>query len=272
MNNTIENRQELVQKYRILAQNFALEMAKKSLPEVKEQASVLLLLADSAEVRAEIAWLNELLEKTVNYYTSEARLECYRTASETSDPMKYACLTYTFKSIRVKETRDKVTRDTIREIAQCDKDIDLLDLHQWIKEHKNARGIGADPTWPRAAAGFNAALTRSNAVAIGDTETAKRFCDLSQYRKTNEIDFEAALGDGDWDAFVSVIHKMLGDEFEPNNEDWRTLTRTLISLKKKARNTVKSKNNESFVAALKDICYRILTDGHYTLESDLLKK
>ena len=271
MNSTIENRQELVQQYQILAQNFAVEMAKKSLAEVKEQASILLLLAESAELATEKKWLNELLDMTVNFYTSEARIECYRTAGASEDPMKYACLTYFFKSIRVKETRNKDTRETVREVVACDKPIDLLDLHQWIKEHVNAVGIGADPTWVRAAAGVNAAMARACAVEIGDHETAKRLLDPTGF-KAKEMDLTYALSDADWDQFVSIFHKMLGEEFNPTTEDWFKIYRTFVTTNKRKENTVKAKNATAFAADLKDACKRILVNGHYTLETDILKK
>ena len=272
MNNNIENRQELVQQYAILAQNFPIEMAKKSLEEVKEQASILLLLADSAETKAESKWLNELLEKTINHYTSETKRQCYIDAGASSDPMKYACLAYTFSSIRVKETRDKDTRETIREVVPCEKDIDLIDLHQWIREHVNARGIGADVTWDRAAAGLNASMARATAVDLGDDDTAQRLLDPTGYKKANGVDLTYALSDADWDKFVSIFHKMLGEEFNPTTQDWFTVYRTFVTRNKKKKNTVKAMNAVSFAASLKDVCHRILTDGHYTLETDILAK
>lgn len=270
MNINIENRQELVAQYQVLAQNFAVAMSRKSLAEVKEQASVLLLLAESSETSAEAKWFNELLDQTVNYYTSESRLQCYRDAAASADPMKYACLKYTFNSIRVKETRDKDTRQTVREIAACTKNIDLLDLHQWVKEHVNARGIGADPEWTKAAAGLNASMARAKSVRVGDTNTASRLLDPTGYKKANGIDLEYALTDADWDLFVSVIRKMIGDEFTPIEEDWNTVNDTFLSRNKRKKNTVKAMNNVSYTEALKDVCNRILENGHYTLETNIL--
>lgn len=228
------------------------EIKTTDLAEIKVIAEQQLELADNAENVADKAKFESNLEEAVAYFASVSKAQCYAALRKAEDPMKAAILQFNYPTIKVKEVRDKDTKNITRSIVDAEKPIDLGDLY------KRFEGIGADPKWIYTAEKFNYHLTiraaeRVNATIKNDSfymnqiakeiDLGKNPCSNTQLLKTLNI----------------VIGQMIGEEFKGNSHDVNYLIDVYANDNKKSKTGITAANHKTLRNYLKKVCYRILT-------------
>lgn len=245
------------------------------LDEIKNLAVMALAICESSEDLDEKAEFEEYLEKLVNFYTSETKLACYKQAKASENPMHYAVTEFAYPTIRVKETKDKETKVSIREVVDAEKQIDLLDLHKWMAGNKPASGgIGANTDWVYAADKLNLKMAKDAASDLNNETVKNRLSDASQLSlKKESAEFKLSNNEAK-KALQEVITMMLGEGYAIKAYDYKGyLHRVYITDNKKAKLGVKMADRRSFATYLKKICYRILSGAEqYEPETKLLKK
>lgn len=252
---------------------------KGNLTALKAFAIKALALSEVAETTDDRAELDELVDDIVAMYTGEAKDACYASALSSENPMHYAINTFFFKSIRVKNVIDKETKMVSRTIEDCDKKIDLLDLHKKVLSMtKNAHGIGTDSNWVFAAEKFNYYLTYRAAMEMGDNRLSEVLKGNDNFIM-NKISKEFDLGKNPVSnnqlkrTLQTIVHMMIGEEFQIKACDLAYLNQVYIKDNGKSRTGVMTANHKTLVEYLKKICYRVMNnlDG-YEVESREVKK
>lgn len=266
--------------------NKALEAIRKDLAGVQEckdlgslknlAVATLALSVKTLEDDEVIEELEGGLEQAVNCYTAVSKLNTYKAALASEEgAMRYACREYFFQTIRVKETKDKKTKRVKREIEDAAQQIELLDLHKWIKDNRRIadQGIGADTEWPKYANALNLNMAYDTAFRYGDTETMNRLkdatCIKKKYKEASEYEFNV-------EDFMSklrvTVKAMLGDEYDIIDKDWELLKDNYVTDNKKSKLGVKLSNERVFVGLLKKVCCRVVTGApNYEVVSNYLK-
>lgn len=266
--------------------NKALEAVRKDLANVQKEKNLeslknlaICTLALSCKTFDDADVIEELedgLEQTVNVYTAVSKLNTYIAARDSDEgAMRYACREYFFPTIRVKETKDKKTKRVTRAIEATLQQIDLLDLHKWVKDNQriDAQGIGADVNWVYAADKLNIELAKDAATRYGDEETKSRLMDPTNLKaKTESIEYHLNH-EGAAERLDEVVKLMLGNEYGTIPMDWELLRDNYVTDNKKSKLGVKLSNPRVFVGLLKKVCHRVVTgSSNYEVATKLLKK
>lgn len=231
---------------------------------------------DDADVIEE---LEDGLEQAVNCYTAESKLQTYKAARASQEgAMRYACREYFFPTIRVKETKDKKTKRSVRSIEATLQQIELGDLHKWVKDNRKdpEQGIGADKNWQVQANTLNLNMAYETAVRYGDTETQNRLKDATCIKKKYDEAQKAMKLDCTEDDFKAMLDKavkaMLGEEYSTIDKDWELLHDNYVTDNKKSKLGVKLSNERVFIGLLKKVCCRVVTGApNYEVLSTYLK-
>lgn len=249
----------------------------KDLADLKKLAICTLALSvKTTEDDDVIEELEDGLEQAVNCYTAVSKLNTYKAARESEEgAMRYACREYFFPTIRVKEIKDKKTKRTKREIEDAQQQIELLDLHVWVRDNKKVpeQGIGADTGWTTPANALNLNMAYDTAFRYGDTDTMNRLkdatCIKNKYKDASEYEFDV-------DDFMGklrvTVKAMLGDEYDIIEKDWELLKDNYVTDNKKSKLGVKLSNERVFIGLLKKVCCRVVTGApNYEVVSNYLK-
>lgn len=245
-----------------------------NLEELKDLAVRTLEASESCDLKTQADIREKLesgLEDVVNQYTSESKLAMYRAIGADDDPMRRAVSEYFYETIRVKETKNKKLKCTIREIADGRKSIDLIQLNKWIKEHTDYDGIGRDARWITAFTRLNVNMAKDAATRYGDDTTKNRLMDPTNLRVHKEVleftfETEEALG-----AIDQIIKMMIGDEYSADQKDYELIHDTYVSNDKGSATAVKLSNDRAFAEILKKVCYRKINSlPNYIVTTKLL--
>lgn len=267
----------------------ALTAIRKEFAEVQKEQNLETLkniaicaLALSCKTHEDFDVIEELetgLEQAVNCYTAVSKLNTYKAALASEEgPMRYACREYFFDTIRVKETKDKKTKRVIRSIEPALQQIELSDLHKWVKDNKriDAQGIGADIYWQNHVNALNINMAYDTAVRYGDVETQRRLKDATCLKKKyndayNERKFDCTEADFK-ELLNNVVKAMLGKEYETIDKDWELLRDNYVTDNKKSKLGVKLSNERVFINLMKKVCCRVVTGApNYEVVSTYLK-
>ena len=213
------------------------------------------------------------LVDTINQYNAVSRNKCYIAAKNSGDPMLYALKEYYFCTIREKVTKDKLTKRSYRSIEAGLTQIDLIDLHKFVKGKNPRGGIGHDTNWVYAADKLNIDLAKDAATRYNDDETKSRLMDPTNLKvKTEALEFKFDAKGGK-KKFEELIHMMIGDGYEILPMDWEYLRDNYVTDNKKSKLGVKLSNPRVFAGLMKKVCGRIVTGAkNYDVETKLLKK
>ena len=128
---------------------------------------------------AEIAKIDEDLDKLVDEYTTEAENDCFNVLKKAKNPMLEAAKTMSFQVIRVREVKIKEgdrkgQPETVAEFVA--RGIDPLRLH-----NKTEGGIGADRLWMYKVERLNMLFTAQSARELNkDPQKIKNTMAMSQ--------------------------------------------------------------------------------------------
>lgn len=202
------------------------------------------------------------LQQVIEVYATEAKAQCYKAAKDSGDPMKFACTTYYYQVIAVKEDKDPESRLTIGyHLEIVNKPIDLGDLH------KRLEGIGANKMWIHTAEKLNYYLTYRAAERVGATELAELLSKKSDVFYMHEIARKVDLGKNPVSntnllkTLQQVITEMLGDDYKCTSHDVNYLVDVYSNDNKKSKTGLTAANHKTLRTYLKKVCYRILTGG-----------
>lgn len=223
-----------------------------TLAELRERAELLLQKSNEAETVEERMKLDEELEKTINQYTSDSKIACYKAIAASDKPMHKACIDSFYPSIRLKETKDKTTLSIVRTIEDCQKLIDISEVH------KKLGGIGADPKWFNMAETFNFYMTVRAAKRIGATVNCNADI-IKNIHKEIELGKDPVADKNLLVTLNMIIKAMIGDEYEATIKDVNFICDTYISDDKKATKGIKVADHKTFRHYLKKVCNHILT-------------
>lgn len=267
----------------------ALEAIRKDLADVQKEKNLdnlknlaICTLALSCKTHEDFDVIEELetgLEQAVNCYTAVSKLNTYKTALASEEgAMRYACREYFFPTIRVKETKDKKTKRSVRSIEATLQQIELGDLHTWVKDNRRVKeqGIGADINWATHANALNINMAFDTAVRYGDVDTQNRLKDATCLKKK----YNDAYGERKFDCteddfkglLSNVVKAMLGNEYETIDKDWELLRDNYVTDNKKSKLGVKLSNERVFIGLLKKVCCRVVTGApNYEVVTNYLK-
>lgn len=247
----------------------------KDLAELRDLAVRALAASESCDLKTQAdirIKLESGLVDVINQYTSESKNAMYRTIAADPDPMRRAVTEFVYGTIRIKETKNKELKCTIREIADGSQAIDLLHLHKWVGEHTDLPGIGKDMRWVIAFNRLNVDMAKAAAIRYNDRETQARLMDPTQLRIHKE-DLEFDFGKEDTLAAIDkVVKLMIGDEYSADAIDYNMVYDTYVSNDSKSATAVKINNERAFAAVLKKVCYRQINHlADYKVMTKLLK-
>ena len=244
----------------------AVEIKTNDLVEIKGMAKEYLNKFENAETVKERKDIEEDLDTIIAEYAKISKAACYKAASESGDPLRYAVLEFFYPVIKVKETVNKDTDTVIREIVDASKPIDLGDLH------KRLEGIGADPKWIYACEKFNFYLTLRAAERVGAKVNSDAFA-------LQEISKEISLGKTPCSntqllkTLQKLIDMMLGEGYKAVSHDVHYLVDCYANDNKKSKTGITLANHKTLRNYMKKICYRILTNGTgYDVEQREIKE
>lgn len=256
-------------------------LERMSLEELRELAENTLEKSVNAETVEESRRYDLELEEIINTYTGHSKEECYNRCRRAENPLIAAILEFSYPSIRERKVEDKETRTINRFIADCDKFIDLGDLH------KKLGGVGVNKTWLNMAEKLNFYLTTRAAKRLSDVgvcgkngvrvydELVNNTAEVYTMRKlSRDIDLGAdSLADENILAMLTtIIQAMLGEEYTPEMRDVYYLIDVYAQDGKKSKTGVTAANHKTLRTYLKKVCYRILTHANgYEVESREVK-
>lgn len=256
-------------------------LERMSLAELRELAETTLDKSVNAQTVEEARRYDLELEEIINIYTGHSKEECYNRCRGAENPLIAAVLEFSYPSIRERVTEDGETRTINRVIADCEKAIDLGDLH------KKLGGVGADKTWINMAEMLNFHLTTRAAKRLSDVgvrgksgmkiydELMSNTADVYNMRKlTRDVNLGAnSLSDENiLEMLTVVIGAMLGDGYTPEMRDVYYLIDVYAQDSKKSKTGVTAANHKTLRTYLKKVCYRILTHANgYEVESREVK-
>lgn len=256
-------------------------LERMSLEELRELAENTLEKSVNAETVEEARKFDVELEEIVNIYTGLSKEECYNRCRRAENPLIAAILEFSFPSIREYKKEDKETHTISRSIVDCEKPIDIGDLH------KKLGGVGADKTWLNMAEKFNLYLTLRAAKRLSDVgvrgksgvkvydELINNTADIYNMRKASR---EVALGVNDLsddnilEMLDVIVRAMLGEEHTPEMRDVYYLIDVYSQDSRKTKTGVTAANHRTLRNYLKKVCYRVLTHANgYEVESREVK-
>lgn len=215
-----------------------------------------------------IEHLNECVEKAIGRYAAVSELQAWRTAKESPEgPMHYACKTFFYPVIRVKEKRHpKIKTLVLRSIELDQKQIDLIGLHNWVKGNDPNGGIGAKTSWLALAKSLNWKMSGEAAYSIGDKHNVNRVSNPANL-KDPSVALANFVTEDLITQFDEVVKAMIGEEYtaidfssEVPLKDWNLIYRTYMTVDKKSNTKVKFAKDATLVGILQRICGRILHD------------
>lgn len=216
--------------------------------------------------------MNETVDNLVNRYTNLARSECFKELLKADDPMKAAVEKLTYKSIRVRETEDKETKDIHRDIVDVDKDIDLLALNKQSKD-----GIGADKLWLHKLQKMNYLLAISVGQSIGDSkwspENLKNISDsfvMTDIARGFQFGKNPCSNTQLLKTLTTIVQSMIGEDYKPTSHDVAFMREAYSRRDRKAK-TVQLPNHKTFCLILRDVCNNCITKTGYDGNSKSVK-
>lgn len=214
----------------------------------------------------------------VGAYNNLAKHLCFIECSETEDPMIEAIKRITVKIIRTKDVKEGELKITKRSIVDSEQEIDLYKLHNFVKD-----GIGYEKDWFLKVEKLNLLATLCLASDLGYTASQIKELDCSYAMRDLSREKEvkgtlltkegkvAAVSKREWlRALTDVVQSMMGENYKPINHDVTYLLNCLTSKGKKVL-TVNAANHRQLRTVLLNICHRIATEKHYSVNARLKK-
>lgn len=241
------------------------EVTTENLEEVKTIAQNLLAESEKEESVEKKNDIESDLEQVINYYRYLSKDAMMKEAVESGDPMKYAINTYFYPIIRVKETKDKTTKETVRSIVDAGASIDLGELN--TKLH----GIGHDPNWIFMVEKFNFYLTVRAAKRVGATIDSDAYI-LKDISRQIDLGKNPVSNTNLLKTLQTIVTAMLGDGYKALSHDVNYLVDCYASDNKKTKNSIKLADHKTLRTYMKKVCYRILNNQKgYIAESKEIK-
>lgn len=220
-------------------------------------------------------------KKIIEYvggYNYLAKYLCYIECSEADDPMLEAITRITVEVIRTKDIKEGDLKITKRSIVDAEQEIDLYKLHDFIKG-----GIGYEKDWFLKVEKLNLLATLCLASDLGYTAEQIKELDCSYAMRDLAREKElkgtlltkegkvAAVSKREWlRALTDVVQSMIGENYQPINHDVTYLLNCLTSKGKKPL-TVNAANHRQLRTILLNICHRVATGKHYSVNARLKK-
>lgn len=243
----------------------SIEIKTTNLEEIKGMAENLLEKAVSEKDITKRASLFEDVNIAVDAFNTQSKANCYKAAKQSGNPMHYACKEFFYPAIKVKEVKDKDTKISVFTISDCEKPIDIGDMH------KRLEGIGADTKWYYLGEKLNFYLSIRAAERVGTKINMDCF-------RMNEISKQIEMGKTPLSntnilkTLQSVITAMLGEGFKCTSHDVNFLIDVYANDNKKSKTAITAANHKTLRGYLKKVCHRILTDSKsYEVEQKEIK-
>ena len=235
-----------------------------TLAELKAKAEELLEKADSAETIADAKKFNQELEQTINEATSVSKQVAFDKCQASENPIHTAITEFYFPSIRVRTIKEKDTGVEFRSIVECDKPIDLGELHEKLS------GIGADKNWIYITQKVNELLTLRVAKDLGASVKIENYR-MEETAKQIDLGKSPTSNTNILKTLQTIVTAMLGEGYNATSHDVAYLKGVFFNDNKGKKSSVRVADHRTFRNYLKKVCYRILTNGNYEVESREIK-
>lgn len=279
---TVEGTDQYNEVFDAIVEDMAILNANTDLEDIHSIATASLALADATVKNDKNrVFLEECVQSAIGRYMAVSELHTWKLAKDSAEgPMKYACKTFYYPIIRVKEKRHpKVKTIIIRTIEPDQKQIDLIGLHEWVKGNDPTGGIGAKTSWLGLAKHLNHEMAKEAARSLGDKINANRWDNPANLKDPTRLAANFVSTDL-ITQFDETIKAMIGDEYtaldmESDNpmKDWNLIYRTYVTKDKKNMFGAKCAKDATLVGILQAICGRILHgESSYRVSSPIYTK
>lgn len=202
---------------------------------------------------------------------------CKNTLKGEDDPMIAAINQLTYRSIRVKETKQKEVKDPILGIEEIDRPINLLQLHQAVPG-----GIGYDKSWAYKIEKFNFLMTarviremfpdgkEGDKKAAEALKTMHSSFAMSQTARSIDMGEKITSNAEVLKALQEVVTAMIGPGKKALTHDVRYLDR-VYTKKDRAALKVNCADHRFMRRICSEICHRILTGKVYEVGYKAIK-
>lgn len=243
-----------------------------NLPAIRDLAQTILHAQTLTINTTEADELKKMLKEVFSFYAQQSKAICYNAAAESGNPMLYAIRVGSYEVLKIKKDDDEES------IVEGSKDIDLLDLY------KKQRGIGEDVQWKYFAEKFNYRFTARLAENIGDTATAEKLKEESNFKASDaawgfKIPFPTATQDMSMSnnhlkkALTIVLTMMVGEKVEDHaivagRHDVAFVLNSITKLKK---GKIEVASHKDFALILKYVLKHIIYGMPYEIASKNIK-
>lgn len=244
-----------MEKPEIKDKNVILEESKNEINNLIETANKHFKAGNLAEYNKTIAKLHETEKAYAKFYATVI----YDELKIKDEPVIEAIKRYSYTIIKHKETKDDGKVAGVEKIDR-DKQIDLLKFCEYSK---------LDTDWQFSAQKFNQLLCLRAAKELKFTPDEIKQISTSYFMAKQAADIEMGKTPDSNNALCKalqiVITALIGEQYKCNSHD---VAYILMSYTKKGRAalSIAAAKHNDMQNLIMDVCYRILTDGRYSLE------
>ena len=251
---------------------------RERLKEIKSEADELCKQWNEAQMNTKmmgryeaLAKLSDEIEKKCKAYNELSQKVCFEEVLMSPNPVAEAAIRYTYEVVRPVDGKIKEYKIPVKSINEGAKAISLIALNK-----KSDEGIGIDKGWYQTLEKLNKMLALRQAERMGcPPERIKEIDDSYNMKNVVKLLDEGKnpCSNNQLNKVLhTLIHQLLGDEYNPNKYDLNVLFDHFGKLSNKNQLvSACSKPNKTADVVLR-ICGRILKEDKWDVEFKKLKQ